>query len=696
MSSGTKVYNFVSQPDQFKTVLDAIAKSEGIVFLCGPDLLASSGMPSLSQTSTFCHNTFDSQLPLSKMIVDCSEPNGGPSQLSDDQLAAYNKVMAARRIQARGIPSSPFHQYFHRVFALKRVVKYLTTSFDAVEVLRKRVAEIKRATSRPPAPAAKASRRLCPAVLNSMASDMLPGARLRNRIVAAAKNADLLLIAGISLQSDEIMDLVREIAEQVHRRYGGVVYIGEQPSGGRGSKYHVDFHLQMTPDKCAGHIQSTMNRLEDADTSMESAVGTESEKAGAWCEIINNEIESLFLVEEPELNRPQCFLCNTSLEECLLKCRRCGDWLCYTGPYHTNRTAPCVVLQMFRDEANKPSIEMEIDAFCCMYCWNHSEEGPYPHSVKPAPWVAVQERGRPAPRMIMIIYFLDQFWPQAKHLRNLVAGKWAGRGWSAHVEPVRLENLHEPRNILPNFSWDAKTYNVFVIYITHGISSSKGYQISPTELYPAPQFLEYTLTPVRDIILQANHSLAIFACCGYPFLEPQKVWDLQLWLNRSIFINSIIGCLNEKLSPAFLLSFIGKLTTVSADDRVYSEDAMNSWMSSNIAVSHTDLIYLQRLSPPVMWLFSPFDTRPLGKELPHILTACKCRREEMVTAQGKQTAKVWKVSHNATIGMPLSDVRVKVSCSICRQMWVLPSEHLKGKVYSHAGLYCSVVPYFAT
>ncbi|KAF8735625.1 hypothetical protein RHS02_06443, partial [Rhizoctonia solani] len=333
MSSGTKVCNFVSQPDQFKTVLDAIAKSESIVFLCGPDLLASSGMPSLSQTSTFCHNTFDSQLPLSKMIVDCSEPNGGPSQLSDDQLAAYNKVMAARRIQARGIPSSPFHQYFHRVFALKRVVKYLTTSFDAVEVLRKRVAEskvvrmygdnrflrcylprcpyikekdttalnnsmlygetvpctgctraVKRATSRPPAPAAKASRRLRPAVLNSMASDMLPGARLRNRIVAAAKNADLLLIAGISLQSDEIMDLVREIAEQVHRRYGGVVYIGEQPSGGRGSKYHVNFHLQMTPDECAGHIQSTMNRLEDADTSMESAVGTESEKAGAWCE----------------------------------------------------------------------------------------------------------------------------------------------------------------------------------------------------------------------------------------------------------------------------------------------------------------------------------------------------------------------------------------------------------------------------
>ncbi|KAF8695005.1 hypothetical protein RHS03_08120, partial [Rhizoctonia solani] len=416
MSSGTKVYNFVSQPDQFKTVLDAIAKSKSIVFLCGPDLLASSGMPSLSQTSTFRHNTFDSQLPLSKMIVDCSEPNGGPSQLSDDQLAAYNKVMAARRIQARGIPSSPFHH------------------FDAVEVLRKRVAEskvvrmygdnrflrcylprcpyikekdttaldnsmlygetfyftiVKRATSRPPAPAAKASRRLCPAVLNSMASDMLPGARLRSRIVAAAKNADLLLIAGISLQSDEIMDLVREIAEQVHRRYGGVVYIGEQPSGGRGSKYHVNFHLQMTPDECAGHIQSTMNRLEDADTSMELAVGTESKKAGAWCE-------------------------------------------------------------MFRDEANKPSIEMEIDAFCCMYCWNHSEEGPYPHSVKPAPWVAVQERGRPAPRMIMIIYFLDQFWPQAKHLRNLVAGKWAGRGWSAHVKPVRLENLHEPRNILPN------------------------------------------------------------------------------------------------------------------------------------------------------------------------------------------------------------------------------------------------------
>ncbi|KDN33546.1 hypothetical protein RSAG8_13360, partial [Rhizoctonia solani AG-8 WAC10335] len=723
MSSGTKVYDSINQPARLDAVLEAIAKTEKIIILTGPEVSSTSGMLALTQTIMFSSNAFTSQMPLRTMITDCSAHDRDLFQLAEDQLASYNKVMAARRIQARSNPINAFHQYFHRVLQQKHVVKYLTTSFDALEVHKKRTVESKvirmhgdnrflrcctpgcsgvsekdtagldasllsgatitcthctqagellvlfvadlwinipascasddlvsraevvllyfsstrvwcrelishyltaqkPATSRRPAPAAS-SFYLRPAVQGSLGIDMLPGGKLRNKIVAAAECADLLLIAGISLQSDEILELVREIVEQIHGRYGGVVYIGAQPIRGRGTKYYIDFHLKMDVNECAERLLGVMDRLKDSDTSMGPVTDVDNDKSDIWFEIISNELESLVCEEEPENTASRCYLCNLGLEECLLHCKRCGDHLCYTGPYPTSQTAPCVMLQVFRDEVNKPSVQEEIEGFSCFHCWNQSEEGAYPHYVRPAPWVAVRERGRPAPRMVMIIYFLDQFWPQAKHLRNHVAGKWLSRGWSAHVEPVRLETLAEQGTVLPNLSWEADTYNMFIIYITHGISASKTYQISPTTSYPAPRFIDHTLVPARNLVARARHSLVFFAACGHPFQTPQGVWDLQLWLNKSNLVDTVMGCLNEKLTPAFLVCFLGKLTTNMADDIISPEDAVECWLSDDIAVSHTDLIYLQKMSPPMMWLFSPFNSRPLGKELPHLLTALR-------------------------------------------------------------------------
>ena len=161
-------------------------------------------------------------------------------------------------------------------------------------------------------------------------------------------------------------------------------------------------------------------------------------------------------------------------------------------------------------------------------------------------------------------------------------------------------------------------------------------------------------------------------------------------------MQKVIGSLNDKLSPAFLVPLLGKLTTRQAHEKLSAEEVVQCWLSDDIAVSHTDLIYLERLSPPVMWLFSPFDSRPLGKELPHVLSACKCKRGLQGSDSRQSDRKVWKVSHNATDGKRLDEVEIKVSCSLCGQMWKLPSEHLKGKVYNYAGLYSSIVPFFAT
>ncbi|CUA73439.1 helicase domain-containing protein [Rhizoctonia solani] len=648
------------------------------------------------------------------MVKDCSLYERDLVQLAEDQLASYNMVMAARRIQARSAPTNALHQYFHRLLQEKRVIKYLTTSFDGLEAVKKRAAEVKVVrmhgdnrilrcctpgclgvkekdvegldsplltgatlpclectqqadrpdTARRAVPMAS-SYYLRPAVQGSFGIDMLPGGKLRSKVVSSAASVDLLLIADISFQPDEIIDLAREIAEQVHGRYGGVVYIGPEAIRGRTTKYFIDFHLKMDVDECVQKILTVMDSLQDTDNSSRSSVDPDNDKCDLWFEIVNHELEALVSKQEPEDTAPGCYLCNLGLEECLLLCQRCGDYLCFTGPYPTSQTSPCVVLQVFRDDVDRPALQEDVDNFSCVHCWNHAEEGPYPHYVRPAPWISLRDRGQPAPRMVMVIYFLDQFWPQAKHLRDHVAGKWVSRGWSCHIEPVRLETLPEQGTILPNLSWEPNSYNIYIIYITHGISASKTYQVSPTTSYLPEEFIEHTLAPARNLVERARHSLAFLACCGHPFRSPQRVWNLQLWLNRSNLVDTIIGCLNEKFTPAFFVCFLGKLTTDTADDLVSAKDALECWLSDDIAVSHTDLVFLEKFAPPAMWLFSPFNSRPLGKELPHLLAACKCKREQ--EARGRQEAKdrkVWKVSHNAAHGACLNEVEVKISCSL--------------------------------
>ncbi|KAG8682026.1 hypothetical protein FRC09_017068, partial [Ceratobasidium sp. 395] len=89
---------------------------------------------------------------------------------------------------------------------------------------------------------------------------------------------------------------------------------------------------------------------------------------------------------------------------------------------------------------------------------------------------------------------------------------------------------------------------------------------------------------------------------------------------------------------------------------------------------------MARLERPSMWLFSPFESRPLGKELPHLLTVCSCRPDSRVGAglNARRSRKVWIVDHLAKPDMQLRDVKIKVRCSACNQRWVLETDNLEG------------------
>ncbi|EUC54666.1 hypothetical protein RSOL_064760 [Rhizoctonia solani AG-3 Rhs1AP] len=271
----------------------------------------------------------------------------------------------------------------------------------------------------------------------------------------------------------------------------------------------------MEANECAERIMECMDQFYQLksipiDTDVNMSPDPNSEQSDIWFEIINNELEPRFCNEIPEYTKPICYLCNLALEECLLQCTHCADFLCYHGPYEQKRTRPCVVLQQFAPEADKGPTKLEIEQFVCPHCWKHSEEGLYPHFVKSAPVLTARQRDKPAPRMVMLIYFLDPFWPQAKHLRKHVLGQWNGCGWPCFVEPIKLENLDEQRAILEDIGWEPKTFNLYIIYITHGLSESKTYQISHNLSCAAPEFLDRTLVPAQALAACARYRLAIF------------------------------------------------------------------------------------------------------------------------------------------------------------------------------------------
>lgn len=189
--------------------------------------------------------------------------------------------------------------------------------------------------------------------------------------------------------------------------------------------------------------------------------------------------------------------------------------------------------------------------------------------------------------MVMVIYHLDQFWPQAKHLRHLVLGRWQSQGWTVSrpwssdpnavldtLTPVQGrtgEPEHDERppgsllrlvssiwscslHSIVNFDrsgWDDRSFDVYVVYLTHGLSGGKGYQIGGKESYPPTevsgtrqagptlivspiQFFSHTTENVRQLAERARAVRALLLCCGHPFMSPQQTRDMQLWMNGQV------------------------------------------------------------------------------------------------------------------------------------------------------------------
>jgi hypothetical protein len=148
-----------------------------------------------------------------------------------------------------------------------------------------------------------------------------------------------------------------------------------------------------------------------------------------------------------------------------------------------------------------------------------------------------------------------------------------------------------------------------------------------------------------------------------------------------------------------MVSVLCRWSTRLVEQDKWAHDIMRkTWLTDGPARIHTDIVYMAVNEEPEMWLYAPFQSRPLGKPLPSLLKVCTCpgiARKPDGTPVAQQPRKVWKVTHSGKAPNALRDVSVKASCTVCKQSWSLPSENLSGRLDNAGGKYCAIVPYFA-
>lgn len=150
--------------------------------------------------------------------------------------------------------------------------------------------------------------------------------------------------------------------------------------------------------------------------------------------------------------------------------------------------------------------------------------------------------------------------------------------------------------------------------------------------------------------------------------------------------------MNKRLVPAYLVGLISKSAVeLLGFGEWTTRMVLDNWLRDSPASTHTDLIFFGRQQEPMLFCFSPFQTRPLGKNLPSLLNTCDCK-ESGRRKESRQ--KIWRVTHTGHLDRRLDEVEVTVRCSLCGREWKLRERGLPGVLVKIGGLYAAEVPYF--
>jgi hypothetical protein len=144
-------------------------------------------------------------------------------------------------------------------------------------------------------------------------------------------------------------------------------------------------------------------------------------------------------------------------------------------------------------------------------------------------------------------------------------------------------------------------------------------------------------------------------------------------------VEHVVLCLNRQLTPSLFGTFLSWVVVEHLGlDLNFESVLVNYWMHNELASAHTDSVLISHRSSPTIFLFAPFQSRPLGKQLLSILHSCDCPsiKETDNLVQKKyyigQEHKLWRKNYDDP-GIPLARFDLTLSCTWCGQKWELNS-----------------------
>ncbi|KAG8732399.1 hypothetical protein FRC10_000948 [Ceratobasidium sp. 414] len=549
-------------------VVEGIAASRNLVIFCGAGVSVQCGLPDLRSPEAFWDQVV---IPGTgqQRAVKGSDLLANSQGAEGVRLACLNRLMTQRRIAARKAVHSPFYVLLEKLMVAGVVRKCVTKNVDGLEtdwcprdsdkvvmvhgdnrvltclescpdICGEEVIKFDdlflndRPVTCPSCEQKRDQRKRTNrrSLANPKTQTLRPSVRwdesldpdflideLYTSFPQEIEGCDALLIIGTRPTGSAYTSIVPEIARKVHEFEGAVVFVDPSPLPTGEFKDRVDFHLQMDVQLCSKAIMQALDRNLSAKAK-ESAVEI-------WAELS----EPLLPVEShldkmPELTIPLCCQCALALEDVLATCCVCGTHYCCEIPgVQTGRM--CVRLDYFPNKKTPVDFSEQLKSFRCFECHDH-ENGMYPHFIKRVPMF----RPRPvsAPRLLLVVYYLSQFWPMAEHIITSVTSAWKTMGWEYYSIPMRLQSLDTSIEHTATCQWERRTYKALVVYVTHGTRGQQRYQFNDTlELSPA-QFLDKTLQPVAKLLRNAEFSAAFLLACGHVYDSPTNVVSIEKWL----------------------------------------------------------------------------------------------------------------------------------------------------------------------
>ncbi|QRV85102.1 helicase domain-containing protein [Ceratobasidium sp. AG-Ba] len=506
---------------------------------------------------------------------------------------------------------------------------------------------------------------LRPAVQLELSVDAQEG-QMRQDALSMARRSQLLLILEQPLKERTLSDLAQALADEVHQQSGAVLYISRERLRTRGAYNYIDLQLDLNSQE----LVNLVNAAEEMQGQPQDPAGPDMfcDAADLWLEVFDDK--------------------GTILPQDLP-----GDDVIAMTDFDATPAAKddfpmeeaCVILDYYSPDGRRPRLSDAKKRFLCPECWQAKAGGLYPHFVRPLPRLHLELEGAPTPKLAVVIYYVEQFWPHATHLASMLTGRWTTKSWKCSVVSIKLEHLSEKRDLLSDLQVFLRplrrSYQVMVVYFTHGLHGEQGFQISHRQSMRPAELLEHTLRPCVKLLEKAAQNVSHRASA----------------LNNPHHGLVLLAAMNTKLSPAYLVPLtVTYSTMLIRSGNQCAESMFRLWLADSLAPAHTDIFCWSRERVPELWVYAPFQSRPLGKPLPDILSTCTCPGlpdgPPRVLRNGSR--KSWEVDHNGSDGCQLRDVIVKATCTVCRQMWPLHSEHMTGTLRKYKGVYAAVVPYF--